>query len=225
MKSIIVLICLFCFYRFVPAQDSVRICKSGFKTYPPYINKLNQPVLRNQQAGFGRKFIRATGFVLAIEACEMVILFQTNEAFSNWKKSERLNIGAHYKAAFTQPPIIDKDTWWNNYLGHPYQGSIDYNALRSQGGNIWQSALFVTLHSFVFEYGIEASQERPSIQDIILTPVGGVLLGELFNFATMRMCRNGITWYEGVAICLINPSFLLNNGLKFAYPKNFKQKR
>jgi len=48
-------------------------------------------------------------------------------------------------------------------------------------------------------------------------------LGELFHFATMRMCRNGIKWYEGVAITLINPAFLLNNGYKFAYPKNFKR--
>lgn len=152
----------------------------------------------------------------------MTILLLSNEGFSKWKKSEAGNIGQHYRAAFTLPPIMDKDTWWNDYFGHPYQGSFDYNLLRSQGANIWQSSLFVTFHSFVWEYGIEAAEERPSIQDIILTPVGGILLGELFHFATMRMCRNGITWYEGILISLINPAFLLNNGFIFAMPKKFK---
>jgi hypothetical protein len=206
-----------------PAQDSVRIHKCGFKTYPPHLNALRQPVLRNQQAPFGRKFIRATGFVLISEACEMGILLLSAESFSKWKKSENGNIGDHYKAAFTKPPVIDRDTWWNDYLGHPYQGAFDYNLLRSQGAPWWQSALFVTLHSTLFEYAIEAAEERPSIQDLILTPVGGALMGELFHFATMRMCRNGITWYEGIVICLINPAFLLNNGFKFLAPKNFRQ--
>lgn len=223
VKNWIHIFLLMVFYQASPAQDSIRIHKNGFKTYPPYLNAAQQPVLRNQHAPFGRKFIRATGFVLATEACEMAILLLSSEGFSKWDKSQFSNLRQHYKDAFTKPPIIDKDTWYNDYIGHPYQGAFDYNALRSQGGTVWQSGLFVALHSTVWEYLIEGSQERPSIQDLILTPVGGVLLGELFNFTTMRLSRNGFTWYEALVVCVINPAFVLNNGFKFAHPKYYKR--
>jgi hypothetical protein len=36
------------------------------------------------------------------------------------------------------------------------------------------------MSTFVYEHGIEAFFEKPSIQDMIITPVFGAILGELF---------------------------------------------
>ncbi|MFN8286653.1 MAG: DUF3943 domain-containing protein [Chitinophagales bacterium] len=78
----------------------------------------------------------------------------------------------------------------------------------------WQSGLFSLGHGMLWEYVIEGGMEQPSVQDIIVTPVAGSLLGELFHFSTLRMSRNGFKWYEKLFVCVFNPMFALNNGFK-----------
>ncbi len=136
------------------------------------------------------------------------------EDASKWNKQDVRSVMPQYKKTFTGLPAIDKDTWYINYVGHPYQGSCYYNALRSQGATWWQSGLFSLGHSLLWEYVVEGGMEQPSVQDIIVTPVGGSLLGELFHFSTIRMSRNGFRWYEKVFVCVFNPMFALNNGFK-----------
>lgn len=192
-----------------------------FKIYLPQSDASGNVVsLRNQKAPFGRKFLLATGWVFALEATEMIILINSNPDFSKWDRWEMSLLKKHYTTAYTQPPVIDKDDWFTNYVEHPYGGAFNYNMLRSQGAPIWQSFLFTTLHATLWEYVIEASEERPSIQDLIVTPIGGALFGELAHFATMRMCRNGLTWYETIVVIIIDPAFIINNGFKFTkrYP-------
>ena len=54
-------------------------------------------------------------------------------------------------------------------------------AARSCGFNFWRSALYGSIVSTVgWEFGIEAFMERPSIQDIFITPVVGSCIGEGF---------------------------------------------
>ena len=77
-------------------------------------------------------------------------------------------------------PVWDNDKWYINYIGHPYFGGVYYVAARSSGYNPWNSFIYSFLMStFVYEYGVEAMCEVPSIQDVIVTPVGGWLYGEL----------------------------------------------
>ena len=52
---------------------------------------------------------------------------------------------------------------------------------RSNGFNILGSMLYATFVSNVlWEYGIEAFMEIPSIQDMIITPIAGTVIGEGF---------------------------------------------
>ena len=44
-----------------------------------------------------------------------------------------------------------------------------------------------------FEYLVESWSERPSIQDLIVTPVVGSILGELIYLATKEMRKDGFT--------------------------------
>ena len=70
-------------------------------------------------------------------------------------------------------PMWDDDHWYVNYLGHPYFGAIAYIRAGERRfgafGGFWYAALL----SGLYEFGIEALFERPSYQDLIVTPVGG----------------------------------------------------
>ncbi|MEK7719249.1 MAG: DUF3943 domain-containing protein [Bacteroidota bacterium] len=179
--------------------------------------------LRNEHAKFGAKALRGSLFIFGFETINTTILFVSPESISRWDMSGITleNCLNNFKRAYTEPPIIDKDWWVVNYVGHPYQGAYFYNAVRSQNASILQSSLFCFGHSMLWEYFTEAFFEQPSIQDIIVTPITGIVFGELAHRATIRMGRNGFTWYEKGLIVLINPMYVLNNGLK---PRPLKQK-
>lgn len=172
--------------------------------------------LRNESAKFITKAARGSLFVFGLEFCSSSILFIVPESFSKWDKSklsleECLN---NFKRAYSEPPVIDKDIWLINYVGHPYQGAYFYNAVRSQRASVLQSSLFCLGHSMLWEYFSEAFYEQPSIQDLIVTPITGVIFGELAHRATLNMSKNGFTLGEKVLTILINPMYVLNNGFK-----------
>ena len=64
----------------------------------------------------------------------------------------------------------DNDHLNTNMFAHPYNGSLFYNAGRSNGYNFWQSELFAIGGSAMWEMFMEC--EYPSTNDIIATPVG-----------------------------------------------------
>ncbi len=71
----------------------------------------------------------------------------------------------------------DNDQLGTNIFMHPYNGSIFYNAGRSNGFNYWQSSLFAIGGSAMWELFMEC--EYPSTNDIIATPIGGIAIGEV----------------------------------------------
>jgi hypothetical protein len=63
------------------------------------------------------------------------------------------------------------------------------------------------LLSGLYEFGIEALFERPSYQDLIVTPVGGLLLGALL-FEPIRERIQGKPerqWYDQLTLTLTDP--------------------
>jgi hypothetical protein len=109
-------------------------------------------------------------------------------------------------------PVWDQDDWVINYVGHPLAGSYYYSSVRSQNANWWQSLLFATAQSFIWEYMIEGAAEKPSIQDLIVTPIGGAMIAEPVHQITMNMRKNGFRFIEKVFVLLLNPMFVINNG-------------
>jgi hypothetical protein len=110
-------------------------------------------------------------------------------------------------------PQWDPDTWYVNYLGHPYFGAISYIRARERRfgafGGFWYAALLSTL----YEYGIEAMFERPSYQDLIVTPVGGLLIGAfLFEPIRERILRKPeLRWYDHIPLALTDPLGVSNS--------------
>jgi len=178
----------------------------------PYFSQLN-----HKEATLGNKIERGCVYVAAYDLTVGFALAIVPENVSKWDKKAKLSIEAElrqFTRTYSYAPVIDKDLFVVNYVGHPYQGSFYYNALRSQGTTVLQSSLYCLANSTLWEYVFEGGTEQPSIQDLIITPIAGSILGELTHVLTIKMSKNGFRWYEAVIVCLINPAYVLNNGLR-----------
>lgn len=96
-----------------------------------------------------------------------------------------------FKNVFKRGPEWDHDNAIFNYVLHPYAGAVYFMCARTNGFNFWQSMLYSACISTIgWEFGIEACMERPSIQDIFVTPLVGSILGEGFYRAKRLIVDN-----------------------------------
>ena len=170
---------------------------------------------------FGKASANAIGYNITMGT----ILFLAPESFTNWGKDDKLRIESilsQFGESYSNLPVIDDDDWPVNYIGHPYQGSFYYNSLRSQDVGFWYSSLFCLGNTLLWEYVWEAGFEQPSMQDLIVTPLAGVLLGEAIHIATKTMSKNGFRWYEIVLVTGLNPAYAINNKFVFNHQKQNK---
>lgn len=99
-----------------------------------------------------------------------------------------------YDNIFVKSPEIDHDKPIFNYILHPYAGAAYFMSARSCGFSFFQSMLYSACISTVeWEFGIEACMERPSYQDILITPLIGSALGELFFMAKHHIVNHDYT--------------------------------
>lgn len=102
-------------------------------------------------------------------------------AESNWKKLTWSNVDESWIENVQKTPWIDDDSFSTNYIEHPVAGAIYFSVARHSGYSFMQSfAYSVVMSTFMWEYGIEAIPERPSLNDLLATPILGSLLGEAF---------------------------------------------
>lgn len=106
----------------------------------------------------------------------------------------------------------DTDRFGINFIGHPYSGSYYFNIGRSNGYNFWQSFPFAVEGSLLWEYFGENT--RPSINDIINTPVSGAFLGEIMYRVSSNILDDRATGSERVfrelLAAVVNPSRAFN---------------
>lgn len=106
------------------------------------------------------------------------------EGATNWNRASIENMPWYERwkrNVIEKGPEWDGDDFVFNYVLHPYAGAVYFMAARSAGFNFYQSLLFCACVSTIgWEFGIEGTMERPSIQDIFITPLVGSLVGELF---------------------------------------------
>lgn len=129
----------------------------------------------------------------------------------NRKEREKVPMWQRYFDNVMHGPVVDKDNAIFNYVLHPYAGAAYYMSARSLGFNLWQSALYSAAVSTLFwEYGFEAFYEKPSVQDLILTPVCGTVLGELFYLSKRKIVEHdyellGTKWLGYPVVFLLDP--------------------
>ena len=170
------------------------------------------PLLRNEHSGVWKKIGRAELLIGGVELLGMSVLIAMPKEVTKWPPNWAADAWYTLKQSFSNIPVWDKDDWALNYIGHPVAGSYYYNALRSQNASLFHSFLFATAQSFIWEYIIEGVAEPPSAQDLIVTPITGLILGESTHLLTMNMRRNGFNFFEKIFVLIFNPLFVINNG-------------
>lgn len=97
-----------------------------------------------------------------------------------------------YQNIFKKGPEWDHDNAIFNYVLHPYAGAAYFMAARTCGFNFWQSMLYsACISTFGWEFGIEACMERPSYQDLFITPLVGSMIGEGFYRLKRQIVERG----------------------------------
>lgn len=114
----------------------------------------------------------------------LLVLQCLPEDATSWNRAELQDVPLFkrwHNHVIKKGPEWDHDKFYFNYLLHPYAGAAYFMAARSCGFNFWKSSLYCSLVSTIgWEFGIEAFMERPSIQDIFITPIVGSCIGESF---------------------------------------------
>jgi hypothetical protein len=110
-------------------------------------------------------------------------------------------------------PKWDTDHWLWNYVAHPVAGSEYYLLARNREGTWWQSGLYALAMSTFWEYFTEAYYERPSRQDLLITPLAGTLLGELRWQGKKALRRGPPARWKTVLTVAIDPMDALLGGL------------
>lgn len=127
----------------------------------------------------------------------LLVLECLPEDATSWNRAELQDVPLFkrwHKHVIKYGPDWDHDKFYFNYILHPYAGAAYYMGARSCGFNAWQSLLYSACISTIgWEFGIEAFMERPSIQDIFITPFVGSLIGEGFYRAKRSIVNNGYT--------------------------------
>lgn len=175
-----------------------------------YYNQLEPP---DQGGLFGRYSILAEDslYFLIPAFAIMGIIYLLPEDVSNWEKDD-----VNFQHGLDQWPENvtewewDSDDEWINYIGHPYFGSTYYVYARHYGYSRLESFWFSFAISSFYEIGIEAWAEPVSIQDMVITPVLGSLLGELLLPLEQRIKKNdnkvlGSTMLGTVSLAVIDP--------------------
>ncbi|MBA4277344.1 DUF3943 domain-containing protein [Flavobacterium sp.] len=140
-----------------------------------------------------RKLGYNTAIVFGTTIVAYGVLWLLPESFTQWDKEEmkKNGIGAKWKENVKAGPVVDEDNFFLNYVMHPYFGGVYYMTARSNGFNIFESFTYSAIMStFFWEYGIEAFAEIPSVQDLIVTPVLGSVVGEGFFYAKKSILKN-----------------------------------
>lgn len=127
----------------------------------------------------------------------------------------RLSVLAdRYDAAFTQPPLFDPhkpfmrwdgDSLFINVVGHGGLGSELYLRARSCHFGVLGSTVFAAAGSAAWEFLFEASGVRPSGQDLVYTPLAGLVLGEA-RYAIAGWGRHlDTSWARSVVPAVVDP--------------------
>jgi hypothetical protein len=123
------------------------------------------------------------------------------------------HFAAHYKEAFTKPPVFDADKGfmrWDgdplvvNVVGHGLFGSELYLRARQCRFGWAGSFAFTAATSALWEYAFEGNGVRPSAQDLVYTPIMGLLLGEA-RYVVNRAAGSLEAPARGIVRAIVDP--------------------
>jgi hypothetical protein len=135
---------------------------------------------------------RDTAYLLSYQVVTIGILYALPESVSNWSDEQKESYSISDWWENITNPQWDTDKYYLNYILHPYWGAGYYVRSRENGYDERASFWYSAAMSAAFEFGAEALFEQPSIQDLIITPVAGTILGEHFMRIRKRIVARGV---------------------------------
>lgn len=189
--------------------------EAGEDYIPEYVNVNEELPYRY------RKLIADSIYLQLFLISTIGVLALMPESVSHWNSDDRSekSLAERWHEHVKTKPVWDQDGWIVNYIGHPVTGAIYYTTARNDGMSIFESAAYTTLMStFFWEYGYEAFAEIPSVQDLVVSPVFGSLLGEGMYVLEGKLDQNGgLVWGSralgDISYFLLNPMGNFANGL------------
>jgi Domain of unknown function (DUF3943) len=158
---------------------------------------------------------RDTLFLLGYQVVTIGVFYVLPESVSKWSDDQKKH-GADRWWSHVRNPTWDSDNPVVNYIGHPYFGAAYYTRARERGFGEFDSFLYSALASTMYEFGVEAIFERPSLQDLMVTPIGGALLGfawePLRNWIKRKPER---AWYDHLGLIATDPIGTLNGAFEW----------
>lgn len=158
---------------------------------------------------------RDTGILFGSQVVAVGVIYVLPESVSGWSDEQKDKSLRKYSENVGHP-VLDSDDFYVNYLLHPYWGATYYARARERGLDKIPAFVYSTLISAMFEFGIESFFEKPSIQDLIATPVAGSLLGA-FVFEPLRESikhKQELRWYDEAILVVTDPIGVLSSGFE-----------
>lgn len=110
----------------------------------------------------------------------------------------------------------DEDYMYTNTVEHPYHGAIYYLTARENGLSLGISSLFSVAGSLSWELFGEA--EKPSYNDMLTTPIGGVTIGEPLHRISRAVIDDRARGLERIGrellVMIVNPVCGVNRLLR-----------
>lgn len=149
---------------------------------------------------------RDTGTIIGLQFLAVAITYVMPESFSSWTPEQKRNGLKKYSHNIGHP-VMDKDAAYINYGLHPYWGATYYIRGRERGLDQTYSFAYSFALSALYEFGVEALAEKPSIQDLIATPVLGSLLGAYIvePWRESIKSKQELRWYDHTVLVLTDP--------------------
>lgn len=148
-----------------------------------------------------RRFFAAVGEVLLLELIPWT--FNRYVADADWARISTDTVRRNFREGL----VYDPDNFGINQAGHPYHGSLFFEAARANGYGYYSSGAFALGGSLLWECCMETT--APSINDLVNTTLGGMARGEVSHRLAAVILDNGATgagrlWRE-VGAALVNP--------------------
>ena len=201
-------------------NDTIKTQTPDSMKYNMYGDLRDDNPLYNEKSSWGMVALRVTLANVTTFAIDRYLFNYdfSRVGFNSWKYN--LQKGWEW----------DIDRFGMNYFFHPYAGSMYFNAGRANGFSFYESIPFAYLGSLEWEYFAENT--RPSYNDIINTPLHGILLGEIFYRLGSNILDDQTTgterFFREMAVAFLTPtrffSRLLQGKLTRLTPEEVYQK-
>jgi hypothetical protein len=198
----------------VPVAFS-NISSSQNRTVTPSAAELTLPTTpANSRVTDWDGIKRDTGIIVGGQVGAVAITYFMPQSFSAWTPEQKKAGFDKYKRNFVNP-VMDKDKFYINYALHPYWGATYYTRARERGLDKEYAVAYSALLSAAYEFGIECIAERPSIQDLVVTPLVGSLMGALLEpWRDSIKRKEELRWYDHTALVLTDPLGVLCLGVE-----------